>query len=103
DIEADVAGLTFDDIRFGITDNTMLLQLPFLKDVLQLNSEDTGKLLHEIDPMTFDEDDNMIFHRFSKEQIIQYQKKIVTILQINMENSSLKNYLIVRLKAKKRK
>ena len=66
DIEADVAGLTFDDIRFGITDNTMLLQLPFLKDVLQLNGDDTGKLLHEIDPMTFDEDDNYDFSQIFK-------------------------------------
>src|SRR5699024_3844586 len=58
DIEADIAGLTFEDIRFRVTDNIMLLQLPFLKDVLQLKSDDTGKLLHEIDPMTFDEEDN---------------------------------------------
>src|SRR5699024_12479363 len=61
DIEADVAGLTFDDSRFGITDNTMLLQLPFLNDVLKLNSDDTWKLLHEIDPMTCDDEDTYNF------------------------------------------
>src|SRR5699024_5387193 len=43
-----------------------LLQLPFLKDVLQLNGDDTGKLLHEIDPMTFDEDDNYDFSQIFK-------------------------------------
>lgn len=61
DIEADVAGMTFDDIRFGITENKLLLQLPFLKDVLQLEGDDTGKLLHEMDPVVFAEDDNYDF------------------------------------------
>lgn len=56
DIEADIAGMTFDDIRFGVEDDSLLLQLPFLNEVLQLKDEDLGKLLHEMDPMTFDED-----------------------------------------------
>lgn len=54
-IEADVAGMKFEDIRFGLTDTTLLLELPFLKDVLQLESEDLSELLHEIDPYTFEE------------------------------------------------
>src|SRR5690625_1738110 len=56
DVEADVAGMTFDDIRVSLDDTKLLLQLPFLEDVLQIDSEDIGQLLHEIDPYTFEED-----------------------------------------------
>ena len=61
DLQADVAGMTFEDIRFSLTDTTFLLQLPFLNEVLQLESDDLGPLLHELDPYTFDEDDKYDF------------------------------------------
>jgi len=64
DVSADIAGLTFDDIRLHLTDTDLLVELPFLDDVLQLESEDTGKLLHEADPFAFDEDDNIDFADF---------------------------------------
>lgn len=55
DVEADIAGMKFDGIRLALTDTALLLELPFLKDVLQVESEDIGELLHEIDPYTFEE------------------------------------------------
>lgn len=61
DFTADIAGLTFEDIRFSLADDAVLLELPFLKDVLQLESKDISKLLHEIDPYTFDGDEEFDF------------------------------------------
>src|SRR5699024_10331271 len=61
EISAEIAGMEFSDFRFGLTDELVLLDLPFLKETLQLKSADTGKFLHMTDPYTFDEDDNLDF------------------------------------------
>lgn len=55
-IDANIAGLEFSGFNFGLTGEYILLDLPFLNDVLKLEGKDTGKLLHMIDPYTFDED-----------------------------------------------
>lgn len=55
DIEADAMGMKFDGIRMALSDTTLLLELPFLKDVLQIESEDLSELLYEIDPYSFEE------------------------------------------------
>ena len=61
DLQADIAGMTFEDFRFNLTDTLLLVELPFLEEVLQLDSEDLGPLLHEIDPYTFEEDETYDF------------------------------------------
>jgi len=63
DAEANIAGINFDDFRIYITDQVLLIDLPFLDDALQIESEDLSKLLYELDPYTFSEDEDYDFSR----------------------------------------
>lgn len=55
-LDANVAGLDFSDFRFSLDENTLLVDLPFLDEVLKLEDQDIGPFLHMIDPFTFDDD-----------------------------------------------
>lgn len=70
DLNAQIAGLDFSGFRFGLTDEFALVDLPFLEDILQIDSKDTGKILHMVDPMTFDENAEFDFSKaFDSRQI----------------------------------
>lgn len=49
-ISADVAGITIDDIDFYLTEEQMMLGLPFLNEVLFIKSADANRLLQDIIP-----------------------------------------------------
>lgn len=49
-IAANLSGLKIDDINFFLTDEKVMLGLPFLKETLQLKFDDIGNMLHEEDP-----------------------------------------------------
>lgn len=56
EFNADIAGLQLSDLRFGLTEEFALVDLPFLNETLKLESKDTGKFLNMLDPYTFEED-----------------------------------------------
>lgn len=64
DLNANIAGLDFSDFRFGLTEESLLVDLPFLNDVLRIDGKDTGPFLHMLDPYTFDEDTEIDFGMF---------------------------------------
>lgn len=61
DAEANIAGITFEDFRIYLTDERLLIELPFLDDALQIESKDLSAILHEIDPYFFSEDEEYDF------------------------------------------
>lgn len=61
DISANVAGITFDDFRIYLSDKVLVMELPFLDEALQIESKDFSKFLHEMDPFTFDPDEEWDF------------------------------------------
>lgn len=63
DLNASVAGFDFSDFQFGLTDEAILVDLPFLNETLVLEGKDTGKVLHMMDPYTFDEDTEFDFSK----------------------------------------
>lgn len=59
DIAADISGLEIDGIETFLTDEKLVIGLPFLDDMLQITEEDFGPLLHELDPMSFTGEESM--------------------------------------------
>jgi len=49
-LELDLSGIKIDDIDFYLTDEAIMLGLPFLDDVLKYSFQDLEELLHEEDP-----------------------------------------------------
>lgn len=49
-LELDLSGIKIDDIDFYLTDEAVMLGLPFLDDVLKYSFQDLGELLHDEDP-----------------------------------------------------
>ncbi|MBP1947733.1 flagellar basal body-associated FliL family protein [Virgibacillus litoralis] len=64
DIKANMGALEVGDINFYLTENQVMLGLPFLEELVQLNGEDLGKLLKEVDPNTFTGDEKLDFNAF---------------------------------------
>lgn len=62
-LEADVAGISLDNFNFYISGDTLYIDLPFLPDTLEIEGADLGPLLHDLDPYTFDEDEQYNFKR----------------------------------------
>ncbi|WP_240033756.1 DUF6583 family protein [Oceanobacillus profundus] len=52
-ISANIAGMEINDLQVFVTDEKVMVGVPFLEEVLQLNDQDFGPLLHEVDPATF--------------------------------------------------
>lgn len=46
------------DIHFFLTEKNMMLGLPFLDELLQVKNDDLSKLLHNLDPETFSENES---------------------------------------------
>ena len=63
-VSASAAGITIEDINFYLTEEEMVLGLPFLNEMLQLKSADTGNLLREVAPELTLEDENINFGEF---------------------------------------
>src|SRR5690625_684454 len=63
DLEADIAGISLDHFKFFISGDTLYINLPFLPDTLEIDGADLGPLLYELDPYTFDEDEEFNFER----------------------------------------
>lgn len=58
-LKADIGGIEVDDIDFYLTSKEITLGLPFISELLQVKGDDLGKLLHEMDPMSFDKDEDI--------------------------------------------
>lgn len=63
-ISAEAAGITIDEINYYLTEEEMVLGLPFLNELLQLKAADAGSLLREIAPEFALEDDEINFGDF---------------------------------------
>ncbi|WP_194287318.1 DUF6583 family protein, partial [Gracilibacillus oryzae] len=63
-ISAGFSGITLDGIEGYINKNELYVGLPFLDNILKLNSEDFGRILHEIDPATFTGEEKIDFSQF---------------------------------------
>ncbi|WP_188453457.1 DUF6583 family protein [Virgibacillus oceani] len=62
DIKASFGEMELGDISFFMTADKVMLGLPFLKETLQINDKDLGKLLKEIDPATFSGEEEIDFN-----------------------------------------
>lgn len=63
EFDANIAGLDLSDFRFSLTEDTALIDLPFLNDVLMLEDEHVGSFLHMLDPQEFDADTELDFSK----------------------------------------
>ena len=52
-LKANIGGIEVDDIQLYLNEEKVMLGLPFLEEVIQMNDEDFGPLLHEVDPEMF--------------------------------------------------
>ncbi|MFC4022590.1 hypothetical protein ACFOUV_02000 [Oceanobacillus longus] len=59
DLKATIGGMEIDDIQLYLTEEKLMLGLPFLEEVIQMNDEDLGPLLHEADPDMFTGDEKL--------------------------------------------
>ncbi|WP_047985045.1 flagellar basal body-associated FliL family protein [Ornithinibacillus californiensis] len=64
-LKGSFGNFTIEDINFYLTSEEMMLGLPFVNEILQLKGDDFGKLLSQLDPMTFTGEEkldlNMLF------------------------------------------
>ncbi|MFC4556632.1 hypothetical protein ACFO3D_00240 [Virgibacillus kekensis] len=63
-IEASMGGMQVGNIEVYMTDKKVMLGLPFLEELVQLNGDDLGKLLKEIDPEMFTGDEKLELDSF---------------------------------------
>jgi uncharacterized protein YxeA len=70
ELKAGFSGMEIDDIHFYLTDEKAMIGLPFLDELLQIKSEDIGKLLHEADPASFTGEENPDFGTFFETNVI---------------------------------
>lgn len=82
DIAANISGLEIDGIETFLTDESFVVGLPFLDELLQITEEDFGPLLHELDPYTFTGEESMeldtIFEKtgpLSEEEIAHFKEE----------------------------
>src|SRR5699024_1813387 len=67
-VNAEIAGLKFEDFNAALTDEFFLLDLSFLNDTLKVADVDLGNVLQTLDPYSFDEEDfSMDFSQFFDE------------------------------------
>ncbi|WP_245843795.1 DUF6583 family protein [Oceanobacillus rekensis] len=52
-LKANIGGIEVNDIQLYLTEEKLMLGLPFLEETIQMNNEDLGPLLHEADPEMF--------------------------------------------------
>nr|WP_306798669.1 DUF6583 family protein [Oceanobacillus saliphilus] len=58
-LTANIGGMEINDIQLYLTEEKLLLGLPFLEEVIQMNDEDLGPLLYEVDPYMFTGDEKL--------------------------------------------
>lgn len=57
-------GITIDGLNFYLTSEKLLVELPFLKELLQVKEGNIGNLLHQIDPEIYTGKDKVDFDTF---------------------------------------
>src|SRR5699024_11855585 len=62
--------ISSDGFHFYLTDKKAMLDLPFLKELLQIQEEDVGNLLHELDPYTFTGEEGPDFDTFFEGNVL---------------------------------
>src|SRR5699024_11000439 len=70
DIKVRFGGISIDGFHFYLTDKKAMLDLPFLKELLQIREEDVGSLLHELDPYTFTGEEGPDFDTFFEGNVL---------------------------------
>ncbi|WP_099158713.1 DUF6583 family protein [Virgibacillus ndiopensis] len=88
DIKASFGEMELGDINFYMTADKVMLGLPFLKETLQVNDKDLGKLLKEIDPTTFNGEEEIDFNTvfeamegtLSKEDRQYFKEEYITMI-----------------------
>lgn len=75
ELSANVAGLDFSDFHVYLEREQLIVDLPFLPEPLKVESEDLGKILHEIDPFIFDKDGAYEFSRVFDQENYPIPKK----------------------------
>lgn len=69
-IKGSFGNISIEDINFYVTSEKMMLGLPFINEILQLNGDDLGKLLHQVDPNAFTGEEKLDFNMLFKGNII---------------------------------
>ncbi|UOQ49965.1 hypothetical protein MUN88_07860 [Gracilibacillus caseinilyticus] len=60
-ISAGMAGIELNGIEATLDNNDLFVGLPFLDNIIQVNGDDLGRILQEIDPDTFTGEENIDF------------------------------------------
>ncbi len=68
ELSANVAGISIEGLNLFITADDLLLQTPFINELLQLKDEDIGSLLNELDPDSFDDEPSIDFAEIFERQ-----------------------------------
>ncbi|ASK63013.1 hypothetical protein CFK37_13095 [Virgibacillus phasianinus] len=90
-------GITIDGLNFYLTSNKLLVELPFLKELLQVKDADVGKLLHEVDPTVYTGKEKVDFETFfngsevlSKDDQKYLQKEYLETIYDNLPDDAFK-------------
>ncbi|WP_067730640.1 DUF6583 family protein [Oceanobacillus damuensis] len=82
ELKADFGGMEIDGIQLYLTEENVMLGLPFLEEVIQMDDEDLGPLLYEADPTIFSGEEKLGLDTFFDraqgvvpEEDIEYLKK----------------------------
>lgn len=96
EIKGSFGDMEVDDIHFYLTDEKVMVGLPFLKEILQVKSDDIGNLLHEADPVTFTGEENPDFNTLfegnvlSEEDEAYLNKEYVEMIYDKLSDSAFK-------------
>lgn len=78
-VNADIGGMKIDGVDFYMTADKLMLGLPFIEELISLNGDDFGTLLHELDPATFTGEESIdlesMFEGTLTEEDLEYFKK----------------------------
>lgn len=61
DLEANISDIKFDGIGLYLTNKDLMLALPFVDELLKIDETNLNKLLNEVDPYTFPDDEPIKF------------------------------------------
>jgi len=70
DVKGSFGGISIDGFHFYLTDKKAMLDLPFLEELMQIQEEDVGNLLHELDPYTFTGEEEPDFDTFFEGNVL---------------------------------
>lgn len=69
-LKGSFGNFTVEDINLYLTSEKMMVGLPFLNEVLQIKGEDFGKILSQLDPMTFTGEEKIDFNMLFEGNVI---------------------------------